>query len=221
VAEHEENTAQQVIPMLEVFNFEAHWVRDGIEALALAKSGEYTALVIERDMPGLDGLSCLRALRSTGARLPVVITAAHGGAAERVIGLGEGADDYLIQPYCLIELSYRIHALINRQVPADFLNTRLRCGDLEIDLISRTVQRQRQQIMLSQREFRLLEFLVRNRGKLISRAELLLDVWGLSFDPRTNVVDVHICKLRAKIDLPDMPPLLKTVRGSGYVLGAL
>jgi two-component system, OmpR family, response regulator len=219
ICEPDADIANLLIPMLEVFNFDTCWVRDGLRFLELAAIEDFAALIIERDLPGTDGISCLRTLQEQRSRPPILLTATSGNAADRVRGLIAGADDYLVKPYCLIELCCRLSVLVNRRAAPQPAATTLCHADLEVDLICRNARRGKKQIPLSQREFRLLEYLVRNPGKLINRAELLQMVWDLPFDPGSNVVDVHICKLRAKIDGPNLPSLLKTIRGHGYMLG--
>jgi len=168
-------------------------------------------------LPSLDGLSILRTLRASGNRTPVLILSALGEVDDRVAGLRAGGDDYLAKPFAFAELHARLEALLRRG-STDSPQTRLRVSDLEMDLLARTVVRSGKGISLQPREFRLLEYLMRHAGQVVTRTMLLESVWDYRFDPQTNVIDVHISRLRAKIDRGFDPPLLHTVRGAGYIL---
>ncbi|HVA12024.1 MAG TPA: response regulator transcription factor [Stellaceae bacterium] len=194
----------------------AHEGRDG---LFMASSGSYDALIIDRMLPGMDGLAVIAALRAAEIRIPVLILSALGVVDDRVKGLRVGGDDYLVKPFAFAELLARLEALLRRGSgpPA---TTKLRVGDLEMDLLARTVQRSEQEIELLPREFRLLEYLLRHVGQVVTRTMLLENVWDYHFDPQTNVIDVHISRLRQKIDKGFAKPLLHTVRGAGYRLAA-
>jgi two-component system OmpR family response regulator len=192
---------------------------DGEEGLEMARAAEYDVLVVDRMMPRMDGLSMVEALRSDEDRTPVLILSALGEVDDRVEGLKAGGDDYLVKPYAFAELLARVEALARRRDP-DAVRTKLIVGDLEMDLLARTVVRESEEILLQPREFRLLEFLMKHSGQVVTRTMLLEKVWDYHFDPQTNVIDVHISRLRSKIDRPFDRALLHTVRGAGYRLQA-
>ena len=190
---------------------------DGEDGFHMAQGEEYDVLVVDRMLPGLDGLSLVRRLRAEGNQTPVLFLSALGAVDDRVKGLRAGGDDYLVKPYAFSELLARIEALVRRQRPAE-AQTRLRVGDLEMDLLARRVVRGGTRIELQPREFRLLEYLMKHAGQVVTRTMLLENVWEYHFDPQTNVIDVHISRLRAKIDKDFARPLLNTVRGAGYCI---
>lgn len=192
---------------------------DGREGLLLAASGEYDLLILDRMLPGLDGIGIVRTLRASGNQTPVLFLSALGDVDDRVEGLRAGGDDYLIKPFAFSELQARVEALMRRGSP-DAPETRLRVADLEMDLLKREVTRAGKQILLQPREFRLLECLMRHAGQVVTRTMLLEQVWDYHFDPQTNVIDVHISRLRGKIDKEFGVQLLHTVRGAGYMLRA-
>jgi two-component system, OmpR family, response regulator len=186
----------------------------GREGLERAATESFDALVIDRMLPGLDGLSIVAALRAAKNQTPIVVLSALGDVEDRVVGLRAGCDDYLPKPFALSELLARLDAVV-RRVGAE---TKLKVGDLELDLLSRTVTRGDTEIDLLPREFRLLEYLMRHAGQVVTRNMLLEKVWDHHFDPQTNVIDVHVSRLRQKIDKGFAAPLLHTVRGTGYSL---
>ncbi|AUB84693.1 response regulator transcription factor [Candidatus Thiodictyon syntrophicum] len=190
---------------------------DGREGLLMAASGDYDALILDRMLPGLDGLAILRTLRASGNQTPVLILSALGEVDDRVDGLRAGGDDYLVKPFAFSELHARLEALLRRGA-VDAPETRLRVADLEMDLLKREVTRAGRPIALQPREFRLLEYLLRHTGQVVTRTMLLEQVWDYHFDPQTNIIDVHISRLRGKIDREFDTPLLHTVRGAGYML---
>ncbi|MEA3274602.1 MAG: response regulator transcription factor [Pseudomonadota bacterium] len=190
---------------------------DGKEGLFLAAGEPYDALIVDRMLPKLDGLAIIRTLRASGNETPVLILSALGEVDDRVEGLRAGGDDYLVKPFAFSELHARLEALLRRGSVSS-PETRLHIADLEMDLLTRRVTRGGQEIQLQPREFRLLEFLMRHAGQVVTRTMLLENVWDYHFDPQTNVIDVHISRLRAKIDKDFDSPLLHTVRGAGYVL---
>jgi len=194
----------------------AHEGRDG---LFMASSGNYDAVVIDRMLPSMDGLAVIAALRAADIRVPVLILSALGAVDDRVKGLRAGGDDYLVKPFAFAELLARLEALLRRGSGSP-TTTKLHVGDLEMDLLARIVHRGGQEIDLLPREFRLLEFLMRHVGQVVTRTMLLENVWDYHFDPQTNVIDVHISRLRQKIDKGFAKPLLHTVRGAGYRLSA-
>jgi two-component system OmpR family response regulator len=191
--------------------------RDGIEGLALAREQQYDAAVVDVMLPGRDGLSLVQQLRRDGVSTPVLVLTAKRSVDDRVRGLQIGADDYLTKPFALPELLARVHALVRRATGISD-TAQLRVADLTLDRLTRRVERQGRVIELRPREFALLELLMRNAGRVVSKAMILSHVWDFNFDPGSNVVDVLVFRLRDKIDRGFAPPLLHTVRGVGYVL---
>ena len=191
---------------------------DGKDGLFLALEGEFDALIVDRMLPGLDGLAIVQTLRSSGKATPVLILSALGEVDDRVAGLRAGGDDYLVKPFAFSELLARIEALTRRHESSAPL-TSLKVADLEMDLLSRVVKRADRLIRLQPREFSLLEYLMRHVNQVVTRTMLLEGVWNYHFDPQTNVIDVHVSRLRSKIDRDFDQPLLHTVRGAGYRLG--
>jgi two-component system OmpR family response regulator len=192
---------------------------DGERGLEMARSSEYDVLIVDRMLPRLDGLRLIEELRDADDLTPVLVLSALGEVDQRVEGLKAGGDDYLSKPFAFAELLARVDALARRRNP-DAVQTKLNVGDLEMDLLARTVTRAGRPITLQPREFRLLEFLMKHAGQVVTRTMLLEKVWDYHFDPQTNVIDVHISRLRAKIDKDFDRPLLHTVRGAGYRLEA-
>ena len=192
---------------------------DGVEGVEQARKGEFDVLVVDRMMPRMDGVTVVETLRREGDQTPVLFLSALGEIEDRVAGLKAGGDDYLVKPYALAELVARVDALARRRETGS-VNTVLRVGDLEMDLIARTVHRAGKEIDLQPREFQLLEFLMRHAGQSVTRTMLLEKVWEYHFDPQTNVIDVHISRLRSKIDKGFDKAMLQTVRGAGYRLEA-
>ena len=190
---------------------------DGREGLFAATTQQFDLVVLDRMLPEVDGLTVLRTLRASGLRVPVLLLSALGEVDQRVAGLRAGADDYLVKPFAFSELEARIEALARRTAP-EGPATVLMVGDLELDLMTRNVRRGEVAIELQPREFRLLEYLMRHAGQVVTRTMLLEHVWDYHFDPQTNVIDVHVSRLRAKIDRGFEPQLLHTVRGAGYRL---
>ncbi|HEU0154492.1 MAG TPA: response regulator transcription factor [Stellaceae bacterium] len=217
VVEDDRETAAYLAKGLGESGYTVDRAADGREGLFLASSGSYDAIVVDRLLPGLDGLSLLGALRAAEIRTPALILSALGTVDDRVKGLRAGGDDYLVKPFAFSELLARIEALLRRGA-AVAATTRLAVGDLELDLLTRTVKRSGKPIELLPREFSLLEYLMRNAGHVVTRTMLLEHVWDYHFDPQTNVVDVHVSRLRQKIDKSFEHPLLHTVRGAGYCL---
>ena len=192
---------------------------DGREGLFMAAGGDYDILIIDRMLPELDGLTIVRTLRASHDETPVLVLSALGEVDDRVEGLRAGGDDYLVKPFAFSELHARMEALL-RRVGGEAAETRLRVADLEMDLLKREVTRAGRAIQLQPREFRLLEYLMRHAGQVVTRTMLLEQVWDYHFDPQTNVIDVHVSRLRGKIDKGFDGPLLRTVRGAGYMLRA-
>ena len=194
---------------------------DGRQGLLLAFDAEHDAIVVDRMLPGLDGLSIVRSLRAANRSTPVLVLSALGEVDDRVEGLRAGGDDYLVKPFALAELSARLEALARRRGGGGTAPvTRLVVADLEMDLLARTVTRAGRALELKPREFRLLEYLMRHADQVITRTMLLEAVWDYHFDPQTNVIDVHVSRLRRKVDRDFGPPLIHTVRGAGYVIRA-
>ncbi|MCB1343457.1 MAG: response regulator transcription factor [Pseudooceanicola sp.] len=212
-------TAAYVVKGLREEGHSVDHLADGREGLAQAMSGGYDVLIVDRMLPGLDGLSLLRALRSARVMAPAIFLTAVGGVDDRIEGLQAGGDDYLVKPFAFGELSARVAAL-GRRAQQDLAETTLSAGDLKMDLIARKVTRDGKEIDLLPREFKLLEFLMRRKGRIQTRTMLLESVWELNFDPQTNVVETHISRLRAKVDRPFERELIRTVRGSGYRIEA-
>jgi len=188
---------------------------DGEEGLILARSENYDVLIVDRMLPKRDGLSIVEDLREHGDQTPILILSALIEVPDKVQGLRAGGDDYLAKPFAFAELLARLEALLRRANPQS-AQTRLSAGDLELDLLSREVQRAGQRIELQPREFQLLSYLLRRAGQVVTRTMLLENVWEYNFDPQTNVIDVHVSRLRGKIDKGFDRPLLETVRGAGY-----
>ena len=190
---------------------------DGDTGADLAASGGYDIMVVDRMLPRRDGLSIVEEMRGRGDDTPVLILSALGQVDDRVKGLRAGGDDYLAKPYAFSELLARVEALGRRRKPGE-AETVYRVGDLQLDRLAHTVTRAEQSVVLQPREFRLLEFLMKHAGQVVTRTMLLENVWDYHFDPQTNVIDVHISRLRAKIDKGFAEPLLHTVRGAGYMI---
>jgi two-component system OmpR family response regulator len=191
----------------------------GRDGLLLAVGETYDVVLLDRMLPEIDGVAILRTLRAAGVKTPVLLLTAMGGIDDRVEGLEAGGDDYLVKPFAFAELLARVNALARRPPPQD-VPTSLKVADLEMNLLRRTVSRAGQKVELQPREFQLLEFLMRNAGRVVTRTMLLEAVWDFHFDPRTNIVDTHISRLRAKIDRGHARSLIQTLRGSGYSLRA-
>ncbi len=192
---------------------------DGALGLALAREDRFDVLVVDRMLPKLDGLMIVSTLRDESIRTPVLFLSALGEVDDRVKGLKAGGDDYLTKPFAFSELAARLEALVRRGMPKG-VQTRLQVGDLKIDMMARNCTRAGKRILLQPREFKLLEYLMRNAEQVVTRTMLLENVWEYHFDPQTNVIDVHISRLRSKIDKDFDEPLLKTIRGAGYVIRA-
>jgi len=190
---------------------------DGREGLLRAAAERFDLIVLDRMLPRVDGLKILQTIRATGDATPVMILSALGDVDERIRGLRSGGDDYLPKPFALSELVARVEAL-GRRGPAIAEATELNCGDVAIDLLGRTVTRAGRRIDLTQREFRILEYLVRSAGRVVTRSMLLEHVWDYAFDPQTNIIDQHVSRLRQKLDRDGASPLIETVRGTGYVV---
>jgi two-component system OmpR family response regulator len=219
VVEDDAEAAGQLMEELTTSGYQVDLAATGNEALQRIGASDYAVITIDRMLPDIDGIAVMRQLREQGNTSPFLIISALGEVDERVRGLRAGGDDYLVKPFSFVELLARIEALGRR---SDVLakETILRVGDLAIDLIDRTASRRGKEIELLPREFQLLEYLVRNEGRVISRAMLLQHVWDLHFDPSTNIIDVYVGRVRRKVDDQQAYPLIHTVRGVGYCLCA-
>jgi len=220
VIEDDREAAAFLVKGLQESGHTVDHAEDGRQGLFLATSERVDAMIIDRMLPGLDGLAIVAALRASGNHTPVLILSALDGVDDRVRGLKAGGDDYLTKPYAFSELLARLEALMRRGAGPK-VETQLKVGELEIDLLARSVRRGAGEIELLPREFRLLEVLARHAGHVVTRTMLLEQVWDYHFDPQTNVIDVHISRLRQKIDKGHDKPMLHTVRGAGYCLRAV
>jgi two-component system, OmpR family, response regulator len=219
VIEDDRDAAYYLVKAFREAGHAADHAADGLDGYALAREGDYDVLVVDRMLPKLDGLSLIRSLREQKIETPVLILSALGQVDDRVKGLRAGGDDYLPKPYAFSELLARAEVLARRRAaPASAEPTAYRVGDLELDRLSHRVARSGQEIVLQPREFRLLEYLMRHAGQVVTRTMLLEHVWDYHFDPQTNVIDVHVSRLRAKIDKGFQHPLIHTIRGAGYMV---
>jgi two-component system OmpR family response regulator len=219
VIEDDQETRDYLVEGLTQEGHVVNFAEDGRDGLFLALDEEHDVLIVDRMLPGLDGLSVVETVRKSKCSTPVLILSALGEVDDRVEGLRRGGDDYLVKPFAFSELTARLEALVRRGA-AEVVETRLQVADLEMDLLSREVRRAGQRIDLQPREFRLLEYLMRHSDQVVTRTMLLEKVWDYHFDPQTNVIDVHISRLRSKIDKDFDPSLIQTVRGAGYRLRA-
>jgi two-component system, OmpR family, response regulator len=217
--EDDGETAESLVDFLGSKGYSIDLARDGDDGLRRARENVHMVLVIDRMLPGMDGLAIIRDLRDHGIHTPALIISALGEVDDRIRGLRAGGDDYLVKPFSLYEMLARVDALARRSDTV-LKETILRVGDLEMDLLTREVRRAGRVIELLPREFKLLEYLVRNAGQTVSRLMLLEHVWDLHFDPSTNIIDVHISNVRRKIDRAGLPPLIHTVRGTGFCVRA-
>jgi two-component system OmpR family response regulator len=219
IIEDDGETAEQLVDALATAGYQADLAADGNDGLERGRSTEYVVMTVDRMLPGLDGLAVIRRLREDGITTPALILSALGGLDDRVHGLRAGGDDYLSKPFAFVEFLARLEALARRS-GAVVKETVLRVGDLKLDLVARTASRSGHDIKLLPREFRLLEYLVRNAGQIVPRAMLLQHVWNLNFDPTTNIIDVYVGRVRRKVDGRTAYPLIHTARGVGYCLRA-
>ena len=216
--EDDDVTAGEVVADLGERGFVTARAATGPEGLARARAEPWDVLVVDRMLPGGDGLAVVQALRCAGDRVPVLILSALDRVDERVQGLRAGGDDYLVKPFSLVELAARVEALLRR--PAELPQTRLRVGPLELDLSTGSATRGRRELHLLPREFKLLEYLARRPGQVVTRAMLFQEVWAYHFVPRSNLVDVHLGRLRRKLDAPGEPALIESIRGVGFTFHA-
>jgi two-component system OmpR family response regulator len=217
LVEDDAGTADFVLKGLRQSGYTLDHADDGKDGLFLALEYPFDVIILDRMLPGLDGLTLLKTLRSAGNHTPVLVLSALGEVDDRVEGLHSGSDDYLVKPFAMAELQARLEALLRRG-DVKLAETTLRLGDLELDRLTHDARRGSRRIELQPREYQLLEYLMLHAGQIVTRTMLLEGVWDYHFDPQTNVIDVHISRLRAKIDKGEEKPLLHTVRGAGYCL---
>ena len=216
--EDDPETADHIGHALRAHGHEVDESHDGQDGLARARAGHHAALIVDRMLPGLDGLGLVRQLRTEGCQIPVLFLTTMSGIDDRVAGLNGGGDDYLTKPFALAELVARVNAITRRGDSRQPVT--LQAGDLEVDLLRRTVQRAGKPVELQPQEFKLLEYMLRNAGRVVTRSMLLENVWELHFDPRTNIVETHMSRLRGKMDRGYDSELIHTIRGNGYILRA-
>jgi two-component system, OmpR family, response regulator len=219
VIKDESETAEQLVDFLSTRGYQVDLASDGNDGLNRGSSADYAVLTIDRMLPDIDGLAVIRRLREGGIVTPALIISALGEIDDRVRGLRAGGDDYLVKPFAFTELLARIEAFARRSATVA-RETVLRVGDLELDLVARTVERAGRKIELLPREFQVLEYLVRNEGQVVPRAMLLQHVWDLHFDPTTNIIDVYVGRVRRKVDGQQAYPLIHTIRGVGFCVRA-
>jgi two-component system OmpR family response regulator len=217
VIEDDSSVAEFIRQGLTEAGYTVDHAADGEQGLILARSSDYGVLIVDRMLPIVDGLTIIKTIRAEGVSTPALILSALGEVDDRVQGLKAGGDDYLVKPFALVELLARVEVL-GRRADTNAPETNLKVADLEMDLLSHKVVRAGSNILLQPREFRLLEYLMKHAGQVVTRTMLLENVWDYHFDPQTNVIDVHISRLRQKIDKEFDYPLLNTVRGAGYML---
>lgn len=220
IIEDDKDVAAYISQGLQEQNHTTDIAYSGKDGLFLAMTEtNYDVLIVDRMLPELDGLSIIKTLRGAGQNTPALILSAMGEIDDRVMGLRSGGDDYLVKPFAFSELLARLEVLYRRQSNnGDPMVTTLMAGDLEMDLLARQVKRQGKVIELQAREFRLLEYMLKHKGQVVTRTMLLEYVWDYHFDPQTNVIDVHISRLRSKIDSDSATPLIRTIRGAGYII---
>ncbi|MGH8207311.1 MAG: winged helix-turn-helix domain-containing protein [Steroidobacteraceae bacterium] len=218
LVEDDAEAARHVLQGLRENGYETELCSDGREGLVRACDGQFDLLIIDRMLPQLDGVSIVTALRQHGDRTPVLVLSALGTVADRVDGLRAGGDDYLIKPFAFVELLARVEALLRRHAAEEGAVAQLRVADLELNVLARRVSRAGREIELTVKEFQLLEFLMRRAGQVVTRTMLLEAIWNLHFDPQTNLIDVHMSRLRAAVDRSFDRALLHTVRGAGYMI---
>jgi DNA-binding response OmpR family regulator len=217
--EDDETTAREIAAELGRRGFDVECVADGRQGLVRAVSGEFQAVTLDRMLPNVDGLTIVSVMRSTGVDIPVLMISALTEVDERVKGLRAGGDDYMTKPFASEEMAARLEVLL-RRARAQPRETMLRVADLELDLVTRDARRGGREIALMPTEYKLLEYLMRNSGEVLTRTMIFEAIWGYHFDPGTNLIDVHLSRLRRKVDAPGLEPLIRTIRGSGYALHA-
>lgn len=216
--EDDKQTADFILKSLGQMGHSVQHVVDGLDGLKAALAGDHELILADRRLPTMDGLTIVKRLRAASIETPLIFLSTMNGIDDRVEGLDAGADDYLVKPFAFSELRARVDALSRRPQATQNHLDHLYAGDLKVDLIKRCTYRDGQQILLQPREFRLLEYLARNAGRVVTKTMLLEHVWDFNFDPKTNIIETHISRLRSKIDTTTGPSLIKTVRGSGYMI---
>ena len=221
LVEDDDETAGHVARALRQAGYAVERARDGKTGLAMAATRAHDIAIVDRMLPALDGLTMVKTLRAKGWPAPILFLTTRSGISDRVAGLEGGGDDYLVKPFSMDELVARVNSLGRRTERRGApTRNRLVVGRLEVDLIEHSVRREGQQIELQPQEFRIVEYLARHAGQVVTRTMLLENVWQLYFDPDTNIVESHMCRIRAKLDKPFTEPLIRTVRGTGYMLSA-
>ena len=217
--EDDATTGKEIVAELEGHGFSVEWVADGRDGMARALSGAFDAVILDRLLPGTDGLAIVTAMRGAEIDIPVLMISALSDVDERIRGLRAGGDDYMAKPFASEEMTARLEVLLRQRADAP-RQLSLSVADLDLDLISRTARRGGEEIRLMPTEFKLLEYMMRNSGQVLTRTMIFEAIWGYHFDPGTNLIDVHLGRLRRKIDRPGQKQLIQTVRGSGYALNA-
>lgn len=219
VIEDDKSVSSYITKGMKEVGYIVDCAHNGKDGLFLATTEQYDALIVDRMLPELDGLTIIKTLRGAGNPVPAIILSALGEVDDRVQGLRSGGDDYLVKPFAFAELLARVEILTRRSTKTpDLRETHLTVADLDMDLLTRKVRRQGKEIDLQSREFTLLEYMLKNKGRIVTRTMLLENVWDYHFDPQTNVIDVHISRLRGKIDKDFEKPIIRTVRGAGYII---
>ena len=218
IIEDDKLFAHDVARTLRVRGHAVDLVHNGREGMTRAMGGAYDLITLDRVLPDVDGIAILTAMRSVGLETPVMLMSALTDIDERIFGLRAGGDDYLAKPFSLDEMSARVEVLLRRRQRSAQSDTVLQANELELDLVRHRVVRRGQQLDLRPTEFRMLEFMMRNAGHVLTRTMIFEAVWGCRFDPGTNLIDVHVGRLRKKLNLPGQPPVIRTVRGAGYML---
>ena len=221
VIEDDTEMSAEITACLSASGFSPERCFDGLEGLNLALKEDFDAITLERMLPGCDGLEVARTLRDAGRDVPILMLSAMSDLDDRLAGLRSGGDDYLIKPFEPSELVVRLQVLLRRTARTKTRDGRLKVGDLQMDLMAREVHRGKRRVELLAMEFKLLEFMMRNAGQMLSRRMIFEHVWEYDFDPGTNLIDVHIGRLRRKIDEPGQPSCIRTERGTGYILDAV
>lgn len=221
LVEDDEQTAEYIRKGLTELGHVCEHAPNGIEGLTAALTGSHDAIILDRNLPKLDGLAVLQALRAEGKRTPVMVLSALAEVDDKIAGLRAGGDDYLSKPFSFHELIARLEALSRRQTTSDTVPSHLQVGTLKLDLLSRTASRNGREIELLNKEFQLLAYLMRHPGQVMTRTMLTEAIWDYNFNPGTNVIDVHVSRLRQKIDAEEEPPMIRTIRGAGYRLDAV
>ncbi|HEY1773017.1 MAG TPA: response regulator transcription factor [Gammaproteobacteria bacterium] len=218
--EDDPTTAREIMTELEAHGFEVDWASTGRDGLARVTTGSYNLLTVDRMLPDMDGLAVVGAIRGMRVETRILMISALSDVDERVRGLRAGGDDYLTKPFAPEEMAARVEVLLRRHQEGGHEPHQLQSADLHLDLVTRSARRGSREIKLLPTEFKILELLMRNAGRIITRTMIFESVWNYRLDPGTNLIDVHIGRLRKKIDLPGLAPLIHTVRGSGYMLNA-